>query len=553
MSEAISLSTLHRLGIGQHLAFAFTVVIGLFLVVAGWTAISLGRVDRAAERIASVSLAKEARIAQLADAFHKMQTAVRNNIIFTDADIMKREEAVYGSEKKRFGEALQGLQALASGDAASTAESQLLQRIGVHFADALVPQDKAMQEAMQFLSAVAMGILQNDGAPKTAKLAAAIDELRTLVQAQSRERADAIVEEASRTRVVAVSLAGVATLIAGILGFWLTLNVRQPLADTVAFMEKMAGGDLTGQVIARGGLEIRRVQAAAQRTSSELTRMFGGMRNDASQLKSAASQLSTASAGVGHGSHSQLQATSAMATTLQEMAARIDRIADLGQEAQGLSADAGRQAGEGAELIRAMVNEIRSISTLVSESASTATTLGRDSEKISSITTAIREVADQTNLLALNAAIEAARAGDAGRGFAVVADEVRKLAETTNRSASEIADMIGAIQNGARSMTQQMERSVQRVDEGLRVACATGEAMAAIDSSTSRVIEVIDEVSTALTEQSNLSRDISGRVEGIVGMIGDNNQATASVADTARQLDQLAGSLEEKLTHFRTT
>jgi methyl-accepting chemotaxis protein len=546
------MDALHKLGIGQHLALAFTVVIGLFVVVAGWTAISLGRVDRAAERIASVSLAKEAHIAQLADAFHKMQTAVRNNIIFTDAEVMKREEDSYNAEKKRFTEALQGLQALAAGDDASADERQRLQTLGSSFAEAVLPQDKAMHEAMQFLSAVAMGILQNDGTAKTQKLAAEIDEMRALVQAQSRSRAADIVTEASWTRVVAISLAGAATVVAAILGFWLTLNVRQPLADTVALMEQIATGDLTGQVTPRGGLEIRRVQAAAGRTTSELTRILAGMRGDAVHLKSAASNLSTASDGVGHGSVMQLEATTAMAATLQEMAARIDRIATLGQEAQGLSADAGRQAGSGAELIRAMVKEIHSISALVSESAATAATLGRDSEQISSITVAIRDVADQTNLLALNAAIEAARAGEAGRGFAVVADEVRKLAETTNRSAGEIADMIGAIQGGARSMAQQMERSVQRVDEGLRVACATGEAMTAIDNGTARVIGVIDDVSSALTEQSGLSREISARVERIVDMIGENNQATASVADTARQLDLLAGSLEGKLGHFRT-
>ncbi|HEX5802285.1 MAG TPA: methyl-accepting chemotaxis protein [Azospira sp.] len=546
------MNMINRLTIGQQLTLAFTVVVGLFVAVAAWTAFSLANVDRAAERIASVSLAKEAYIAQLADAFQQMQTAVRNNIIFTDAEVMKREQAVYLAEKKRFIDALQGLEKIAAESDADSAERDLLRRIASGFEAAVVPQDKAMEEAMQFLSSVAMGILQNDGGPKMQKVAAAIGEARQLVQAQSRARAADIVDESGRTRVVTLSLAGVAALVAAVLGVWLTASVRGPLAETVTLMERMAAGDLTGRVSGSGGREIQRVQQAAARTASELTRILAGMRGDAARLKSAASNLSGAAEGTGRGSRQQVEAAGAMAATLQEMVERIEHIAGLGSEAQTVSADAGRQAADGADLIRTMVNEIHSISALVSESAATVSTLGQDSEKISKITVVIRDVADQTNLLALNAAIEAARAGEAGRGFAVVADEVRKLAETTNHSAREIAEMISAIQGGTRSMATQMERSVERVEAGLQVATAAGDAMAAIDAGAARVIAVIDEVSSALHEQSGASREVSGRVERIVEMIDQNDRATAAVADTARELDQLAGSLETGLAHFRT-
>ena len=115
---------------------------------------------------------------------------------------------------------------------------------------------------------------------------------------------------------------------------------------------------------------------------------------------------------------------------------------------------------------------IGDVTNLFNESASTLTTIlsdmdllnsqmGQMSERISGLSdtadsinkfvTTITSISDQTNLLALNAAIEAARAGDAGRGFSVVADEVRALANETNKSASEVAELVQGIIQSTRA------------------------------------------------------------------------------------------------------
>ncbi|KXB31070.1 hypothetical protein AT959_10245 [Dechloromonas denitrificans] len=545
------MKALFRLGIGPQLAMAFAVIVGLFVIVAGWTTFSLNRVEAAAERIANVSLAKDGQIAELAYANAGMRESVRNNIIFTDGEVMKAEAERYEREKARFFAALGGLEKLAV-DHAETGESELLQRIRQQATVAFAAQDKAMGEAMQFLSAVAMGILQQEALPRMQALEASIDQARHLMQTQSRERAADIVAEAARTSRLTLMLAVAAALVAGILGFLLTGGVRRPLEAAAQLMESVAAGDLTQRIEPNGCAEIRRLQAAAMKTTQSLAGILGAIRQEAGQLKNAVTALSGSADEMRGGSEEQAVASAAMAETLQTMSTCISHIATLGQEAQNLSGKAGQQAAGGCQTIQTMVDEIRQIAGLVTDSADTASTLGRESERISAITAVIHDLADQTNLLALNAAIEAARAGDSGRGFAVVADEVRKLAEKTTTSASQIAAMVSAIQSGARSMAEHMQRSVSRVDEGLRMACAAGESMSAIENSNRHVARVIDEVSSSLRQQSSGGEDVAARVERIVQMIHENNRATANMATTARQLDGLATSLESGIARFRT-
>lgn len=96
--------------------------------------------------------------------------------------------------------------------------------------------------------------------------------------------------------------------------------------------------------------------------------------------------------------------------------------------------------------------------------------LSDKADNINKFVSTITSISDQTNLLALNAAIEAARAGDAGRGFSVVADEVRSLANETNKSASEVADLVGNIiasTKGAVDSVDEIRQNNDSLSEGV--------------------------------------------------------------------------------------
>ncbi len=85
---------------------------------------------------------------------------------------------------------------------------------------------------------------------------------------------------------------------------------------------------------------------------------------------------------------------------------------------------------------------------------------------IKSMTAMNTDITDQTNLLALNAAIEAARAGEHGKGFAVVAEEVRKLAEQSKQSASQIVELVVAIENDTKQVATSVEEDLKKCTAG---------------------------------------------------------------------------------------
>ena len=106
------------------------------------------------------------------------------------------------------------------------------------------------------------------------------------------------------------------------------------------------------------------------------------------------------------------------------------------------------------EILVKIVDDMSGLNTQMASMSERISGLSTTADNINKFVATITSISDQTNLLALNAAIEAARAGDAGRGFSVVADEVRALATETNKSATEVSELVnGIIQSTAQAVS----------------------------------------------------------------------------------------------------
>src|SRR3954463_12536440 len=198
------------------------------------------------------------------------------------------------------------------------------------------------------------------------------------------------------------------------------------------------------------------------------------------------------------------------------------------------SAEAARQANQLASSAAAVAARGGAV---VSQVVATMNDINTSSKKIADIIGVIDGIAFQTNILALNAAVEAARAGEQGRGFAVVASEVRSLAQRSAQAAKEIKGLIGA--------------SVDRVEAGSRLGADAGKTMSEIVGSVQRVSDIIGEITTASSEQSDGIGQVNTAVTQLDQMTQQNAALVEESAAAAESLKEQATRLAQVVSIFR--
>jgi methyl-accepting chemotaxis protein len=274
-----------------------------------------------------------------------------------------------------------------------------------------------------------------------------------------------------------------------------------------------------------------RQQKAAERIASATAELASGI----SESSSAAEELRKAMELIAAG------AEEASAASEESRRAVTAITATLAQAKT--TAETSRQKTDGlrtlvAELSKQVAASIASIGTAANRRATSVAMileLERQAASIGDIVRAVGRIADQTNLLALNAAIEAARAGQHGKGFAVVADEVRTLAETSEKSAREIQELIGAIQGDVKMIAEGINRSAEAARSEVVKGKAIGVQLDAVRASMIEILKGADDILKYSIESEKAAVEAQKGAETIASAAEEQSAACEEALKTVDQ------------------
>jgi methyl-accepting chemotaxis protein len=284
--------------------------------------------------------------------------------------------------------------------------------------------------------------------------------------------------------------------------------------------------------------------------TASLQRVIVRISSAANELSATTTEILSATTQQATGANEQAAAISQTTTTVDEVKVISEQAIQRAQEVADASQRTVQTSRSGQATVEDTIGVMSMIKTRVESIAENILALSAQTQQIGEIIASVSDIAAQSNMLALNASVEAARAGEQGKGFAVVAAEVRSLAEQSRQATGQIKSILLDIQDGINSTVMATEEGTKVVDQGMRLASRTGEAIqmlaAAID----------DAAQTAIQVRAGGQQQATG-VEQIALAMQNINQATAqSLASTrqteeaAQDLDRLARSLSKLVAQY---
>ena len=302
--------------------------------------------------------------------------------------------------------------------------------------------------------------------------------------------------------------------------------------DFIAFKEALNQIGIQGSN-AIGGVkhEVESLSAGMEETSASVEEVS----STTTLLSQGASSVSTLAERSGQGIQQTLTAMEDLSNTVSAVATKAEQASAMAKMTVDLSERGVTLAGKAEKGMDGIMHS-------VDETSGIITDINSQMEEIGKIVGVISGIADQTGLLALNAAIEAARAGEAGLGFAVVADEVKSLALESQKSAENIANIIGNLQKKSALVSESMKTSATEVKAG---TAAVGETLTVFH----QIAEAINSVHNNMTEVAGATEEQAAAVEEItasVSEVGNLVQQTAKEAiDSEAATEEVAASIDQ--------
>ncbi len=381
----------------------------------------------------------------------------------------------------------------------------------------------------------------------------------------SQDRVTTMVADSKAAFDVQLGLGGASLLLGVLVSLYIFRRINKSITALSLGIDKLAKGDLTGEVTVYRRDELGIVSEELNETIVKWRGMVSALVDTSTTLSASSEELATISSELASGSE-QVGAQSNMVASAGEQLSST--LSSMSSSAQVMNSSAGSIAAAIEEL-NASINEVArncSDETKIAADAAVRTLeakelmdeLGNCAQSVDQVVAMVSRISEHTNLLALNATIEAASAGAAGKGFAVVAGEVKKLAQEAAASNHAIAEQMKKIQDYANRSVISIE-SVNRTIEEVNVISQSIAAAIEQQTATTREIarsvskssEQVREVSLAVEESSSGAREVSSNIAQVSEAAKQTADAAKQTRGSSDELSQMAQKLSLMVGEFK--
>lgn len=312
----------------------------------------------------------------------------------------------------------------------------------------------------------------------------------------------------------------------------------------------LADGDLTVQATVTEDFT-GAIADSINYSIDQMRELVSSINQSAVEVSSAAQETQATAMHLAEASEHQAQEIAGASAAVNEMAVSIDQVSANAAESSQVAQRSVEIANKGAEVVQNTIRGMDTIREQIQDTSKRIKRLGESSQEIGDIVSLINDIADQTNILALNAAIQASMAGDAGRGFAVVADEVQRLAERASAATKQIEALVKTIQTDTNEAVISMENTTTEVVKGARLAEDAGVSLEEIESVSTNLADLIQNISNAARQQAASAGHISNTMNVIQEITSQTSAGTSATAKSIGNLAELAAQMRSSVAGFK--
>lgn len=577
---------MNKLSIGVKLAFGFTILLVMFIVVNWvtyhntkkmnenyeWVEFTYQVLVQAEQIVSNLEIAESSQRSYVITGDESYIESFNTAITQLDENVAKVKEFTNYSNNEIQSRNIDKLTPLISERIA-----QMQQTIDIR-------KNSGFAEAKEMVMSGRGKKLIND-------IRAVISEFDTEEYRLLDERSTMSAKSTANTSRAIIWLTVIACIVVIILTMYLARIIAVPLRKLTATADKIASGNLSGkiEVISRKD-EVGRLAKAFKVMQNSLRKQADYAKKIANgnltvkveplslndemgiSFKTMAEQLRSQIAEISEGvsvlasSSSEIMAsvsqlassTSESSTSIGETTVTVEEVRQTAEvsnkKAQSVSDNAVENlnvAKDGTLAIENTLAGMNKIKQHMESIANMVVKLSEQSQTISHITESVNELAEQSNLLAVNAAIEAAKAGEHGKGFSVVAQEIKNLSERSKEATKQIQDILEDIQKSISKAVMVTEEGSKAVAEGLNLTSTAGETIDTLAKGVGEAADAAIQIAASSQQQLEGMDQITVAMENVKEASTQSAAGTRQAADSAKDLQKLGEKLKELVSRYK--